>query len=265
MSHTNQPRPTVGLLPLPGISEILGPFAISLEIFIRKDFGERYLTLTKFIVALLTLWAFRFMYQLTRWTVVSLSAPESFLFGTRRGFQLPTFMPLFVCGFIVLCTWHFLRIKQRNGRNEQWYSRSFGISHLDRLLPLFRWWERVPLIGTEVDNWFLYRFIEPGVFILLGSVLQIIDPILGTWLLISSVALLLKNNTIYAKEREWYLDEIDSQIRATYSAAVTQRKPVQETKGYSVVPVPMDEPSQGNSSSSISLENTLRETLGEQH
>lgn len=184
-------------------------FAVTLEVFIRRDFGERYFNLVRLYIA-------SWLFGAVTWT------GSIFLRGNRWD-SLLSFAQF---AFLALCVFHYVHIRQRNSRGILWHSRSFGVSHLDGLIPWF-------------DDWTLYRFIEPALFFALGLPVLLLHRALGAWLLIASVAMFIKNNLTYAQERERLLDIIDAKIDAGFTAAALEGKPKQQAGGISRVKLPL--------------------------
>ena len=213
------PRTTQFIRNIITVNEILlGWVSLSLEVFIRYDFGERYLGAIRIIMAALMLLAIYIL-------------PSSFFFyvGTT-----PLFIT-FAILFVAMVVWHRLRMASRHKQGIKWHSYSFGVSLLGELLI------RIPSIKfppTTKNDWILYRFVEPSFFFCLGIVLFPVDLLLGFWLMLASTCLFVKNQLAYYQEYDRILDIIDGQIEADLYNDMTSKNSKRETAGFSIVSPP---------------------------
>ena len=210
---------------------VLGWASVTLEVFTRRDFGSRYLSWTRLFLAWFIMGFFDFAREIPS------------MLGNLVPFGQRTFVdhlhPWFWQGFIVLYIIHRLRIWQRNRQGVQWHSQSFGLSWLE-----FLSWEllgRLPLIGRYlvIDDWAMYRWIEPGVCFLAGLAMRQFSPATSSWILIASVALFIKNQMVYFTTLNRFLDVIDARIEAANLTRALAGHSKRDTAGFSVVAVPM--------------------------
>lgn len=220
---------------------ILGWLSISLEVLIRKEFGERYLSIIRFFVAISVAGIFKLMVA---------------LFG---GFSWLTWL----FGWLVFIFFirHRLRIMKRHKHRIIWHSMSFGISRFEWILNLARKF-KVPII-SQWNDWTLYRWIEPGYGFLLGAFLWPLDEGLAFYILVSTFCLFVKNQMVYYEQYNRFLDILDARIEAQYYQEAENGRPKQKTAGYSIVSFPTEMPLAapvGQNAPDIAA--TVSETLG---
>jgi hypothetical protein len=185
------------------ISLVSGCFAISIVPFVRKDFGERYLSWLNLSFGYTVVACFMFFGGLL-----------SFL--TRWGGQ--QFMTLFFLAFIAMSAYRRWEINRRNNAGVPWHSMYMGSS----ILPL-------PFSEEKV-----YKFFEPALIFGAGNLLWALSGQVGLWLMISALALFINNHIVYYNERRAMLDMRDAEIEAKYLTAALSGKPVAETAGFVV-------------------------------
>lgn len=182
------------------IIELLGWLTVSLEVLVRRDFGERYLGVLRLLVSYMTMQMFVWISPL----VAGFSDPEDPIIINPIPFLV------FTWTMMALALWHRWRIRRRNHKGHAWYTFSFGISHLQVLgrLPVLR---GIPLLR---DDNTLYLWTEPLTFLIIGIVLVWVpvDMLIGIYLIVASVALLIKNHIKYQQQRSVLLDEMDAQL-----------------------------------------------------
>ncbi len=185
------------------ISLISGCFAVSVVPFIRKDFGERYLSWLNLFFGYTVVANFTFLGSM-------------FGFLTRQGGQ--QFMVLFWLAFIAMGVYRRWEINRKNNAGVEWHSMYMGTS----ILPL--------PVSTEK----IYKFFEPALVFGAGHLLWTISGQVGLWLMISAVALFINNHIVYYNERRAMLDMRDAEIEAKYLSAALAGKPASETGGFVV-------------------------------
>jgi len=227
---------------------------VTLEVFIRKDFGERYLSFGRIILGLLTI---RFFLMLA-----NLQTSLSWLPGVRPLASERAINQWFVACYLLLSLIHLVRIQQRNRAGVAWHSRSFGISSLSFLTTL----PTLPLFGfrIRITDWMLYRFIEPFLCLLVVLCLMPEPSFTRNWFIWSSIAMLVHNNMVYNARRDRFLDLVDSHIEGGYydelSSDVRNPAATYQATGYVAMPVPplrlpeLDE--------AVDMQTTLAETMG---
>lgn len=245
---------------------LLGWWSLPLEVFIRKEFGERYMSLMRIWIAWAVLGMFTFLYSL-----FAVMAGDGMAFLAYSGMTQTLWNTgmsglayhLFYYAFLLLAIWHRYRIWKRQQEGDVWLSTSFGISHL-AAVPWQRLLERIPYAGpvisryVTIDDFFLYRFMEPALCLLLGRLIHPMDGLLGTYITIAAVALFIKNNMAYNQMRGRMLDMIDSAIESSYLAESLKGRPKEQTAGFSAVPLPLA----GLFDEELDLAATVRETMG---
>jgi hypothetical protein len=224
---------------------VLGAFAISAEVFLRRDFGERYFTRTKFITGLIILMAFNFGSSLSR-RVPSFSDytfdPETRQYvakAAETSFNLNTSLTYFVLlAYIILGSYHTFRIWWRNGTGRPLHSRDHGLTWLETAgaltlaIPNFfiglvmrvyaltlpeheRPWLLNALPFLRDARGFAEKAVEPLVLILLGVLFSNLGaPSVATWLFFSALALVLFTTIRHEIQRNQMLDMRDQQIEA---------------------------------------------------
>lgn len=204
---------------------MLGWVTLALEVFLRRDFGERYLSWVRIILA---------------WIVLSTFFVFAITIGSIFG-EISRLLVLFVVGFAILCLFHRIQIWRRNRRRAIWHSMSFGINWFAPV------WERMQRALQErglgglaryFDDWTFFRLIEPLFCLWLAFLVRFIDPIMAIWLGLSGLALLLKNNLIYNAMYSRFLDLMDAKIEAGFYSEALAGKPKGATAGFSVVSLP---------------------------
>ncbi len=244
VSHTN-PRntmealaqyftPAVSFNMLRNIEEItkilLGWAGGTLVIFLRRDFGERYLSpgglIMGYVFIRICLGFANLRSILAELPMIEPPASEH------------TVNRWYITSFVLLSLVHLIRIFLRNRAGVPWHSQSPGVSWF---------WFLIPLSGYRISDWVLYRFIEPGVCLAIAwFILPIILPdgtFTRNWLIFASLGLFFHNNMVYNGMRNRYLDLVDGEIASRYfnearEANRVNRHTIYETAGYSVVPVP---------------------------
>lgn len=192
--------------------------ALQTEVFLRQQFGERYLSFLQLYLS----WGF-----LASW--VFFVAPLLF-----HGFG--PLMVLYSIAFIGLSIYHRAVIWHRtNILRRPWHTRMFGIS---RLTPLAaraqmalaaRFPQVAPFI--ELDRWALIRFGEPTLCLLTALLIGKLDHALGIWLALSAAGLFIKGNLAYYEEYNRLCDIMDAQLYNQYLWAAMAGKPEEETAG----------------------------------
>lgn len=185
------------------ISLIAGCFAVSIVVFTRKDFGERYLSWLNLSFG---------------YTVVANFTFLGSLFGALARWGGQQVMVLFWLAFIAMSLYRRWEINRKNSAGLEWHSMYMGTS----LLPL-------PFSEEKI-----YKFFEPALVFAAGHLLYGLSGQVSVWLQISAVALFICNHIVYFNERRAMLDMRDAQIEAKYFGAALSGKPASETGGFVV-------------------------------
>jgi len=233
---------------------VLGAFAISAEVFLRRDFGERYFTRTKFIAGLLILLAFKFGSSLAP----RMPSPDDYVFDQETGqfalkaaetsFNLNAALTYFILlAYVILGSYHTFRIWWRNGTGRPLHSRDHGLTWLETaaeltlVIPNFfiglvmgvyaltlpeheRPWLMNALPFLRDARGFAEKVVEPLVLLLLGTLLSNLGaPSVATWLFFSALALVLFTTIRHEIERNRMLDMRDQQIEAKDMSSAMHR------------------------------------------
>lgn len=191
---------------------------LSLEIFVRRRFGERYLTWSTIVMTFfrvsLALGLIAALYHIAK--------PDWPYYASQSGAT----ESLWMLSFWLCCVWHKFVIWSRNQRGEQWYSYAPGDA-----FPLWR------AIGiSEIAT---FRFAEPMAAVLgaLACAALRIDGSVSAWLLVSGLCLFVKRQLQYYTERRTVLDMIDSRTRSErLRSAMGRQSPHEQPDGYTVTP-----------------------------
>jgi hypothetical protein len=224
---------------------VLGAFAISVEVFLRRDFGERYFTRTKFVLGLITLMAFKFGSSLSN-RMPSFSDytidPETgqyVLKATQTSFNLSAWLTyIFLLAYIILGSYHTFRIWWRNGTGRPLHSRDHGLTWLELVgaltlaIPNFfiglvmrvyaltlpeheRPWLMNALPFLRDARGFAEKVVEPLVVLLLAILFSNLGATaVASWLYFSTLSLVLFTTIRHEQFRNRALDLQDQQIEA---------------------------------------------------
>jgi hypothetical protein len=208
------------------VKVFLGWASVTLEVFVRRDFGERYFTIGRILIGYLFI---RFVLALANYRQALAVLPM-----VEPPVHLHTINQWYVSSFVLLALVHLVRIFLRNLAGVPWYSRSFGVSWFDFL---------IPLSGYRISDWVLYRFIEPGICFAFAWFILPEGSFTRGWLIFASLGLFFHNNMAFNMTRSRYLDLVDGEIASrfyneTREAQRGVRTSKYQTAGYTVVPVP---------------------------
>ncbi|HEX8474589.1 MAG TPA: hypothetical protein VF666_11190 [Pyrinomonadaceae bacterium] len=197
-------------------------FAKTIVVFFRCDFGERYFNISDFFGASLTF-------------MIYAGAVLLFLPTNTRGAEFAgnpansgQALGVFFLCFLLMSIYHRLAaLIQKLGGRSRWHSRYGGTSYLRILTAL-------PFVGI----YFVQRFVEPLIALVVGSILFNLSPPLGAWFVFAALCLAATEQLAYTRARNRVLDAIDAQIEAEHlGEAISGTKTVKETEGF-VLPVP---------------------------
>ncbi len=201
LKHTESWRVYEVMLSIIGL--ICGCFAVSVVVFLRKDFGERYLSWMNLSFGYTIVANFTFLGSM-------------FAFLTRWGGE--QVMMLFWLAFIAASLYHRWEIHRKAKAGVLWHSMYMGTS----ILPL-------PFSEEKI-----YKFFEPALVFAAGHLLYALSGQVGVWLQISAVALFICNHIVFYNERRAMLDIRDAGIEAKYFSAAVSGRPASETAGFVV-------------------------------
>lgn len=180
---------------------ITGCFQISIVPFIRKNFGERYLSWMNLF----------FGYGV----VVNLAFLANIL-GAAAGGRFSKLMVLAYASFVGLSLYHRWEISRKNKRGEEWHSLYMG----DSMLPL------------PVSDEKLHKFWEPLCVLVAGVLLAKFSALVSFWLVVSAISLLIHNHITYHFERQRLLILRDARLEAKYGPLAMAGAPASKTAGF---------------------------------
>jgi hypothetical protein len=180
-------------------------FSLSLEIFFRNNFGERYFNLGALIAVCVALFLYTNVFCFFQVIVLSTFFGKDVLLIHRFTYA--------VIGVGILNLWSMHKRKKRGERIHSWYS---GDSLLNFL---------------PVSQHVLQLYIEPGLCFLIGF-LFVPDLILSQWIGIASVSMFLVRRSEWSRLDNFIHDALDREIEAKYlQEAILERKSPKETEG----------------------------------
>ena len=174
-------------------------FSMTLEVFLRRKFGERYFRSVSAIVAIGLVFLYAKLNQ-------GIANPASRLYEMKKHFpDSSLWLDTGITLLVILSLWHLAVIYWRARKGEQWYSRSSGESLL--------YFKFYPFAQTTFQ--FL---VEPALCFGIGYMLRDMDTV-GLWIMTASGFLLLKGQIVYQQEKGKVLDEYDAEIAMRSPAA----------------------------------------------
>jgi len=176
-------------------------FSLSSVVFVRRDFGERYLGWINLAFA---------------YTVPVNFAVFGNLVARSQGHGMSWSMIAAWLAFVAVSMFHRLVIWRRQRTGEQWHSYYVGMS----LLPL--------PVSEEVK----LKWIEPSLVLALAALCWALSAeLLAVWLALSSMALWLHTHLLFYYREQAVLDAIDAQLEARHLGDALQGKPARQTAG----------------------------------
>ena len=201
------------------IYSILSIPKMTLEVFTRKSFGERYFSLFTGIGATIGLAILPFTFDTTD--------KYPFRLGQMIGDNIVWYLALI--GFVVAMVMRYVEILREPSVFEFGkYSLSQGVHQKwfkSKVLSYIPW----KYTKRQVDT-----FLEPGFFFILGLlVFFIVNPFVGMWLLLSSSCFLVANNISYIQGDHFVMNIIDILIMTeVYIESFVDNAPIEKTKGF---------------------------------
>ncbi len=183
-------------------------FSLSLEIFFRKNFGDRYFNLGALVAVGVILYVYTNVFCL-----VQITASAVILRKTTLPIHLFTYAVI-TAGIVQLWL-----IYKRNKREERIYSWYSGDSFLSSL---------------PVSPHVLQMYIEPGLAFVIGHYF-IQDMILSDWVEIASISMFLVRRQEWSKLENFIHDTLDREIETKYlQEAVLERQSPDKTEKFFV-------------------------------
>ena len=194
------------------------------EVFLRKKFGERYITLAQSIA----------IFFILQFICVSIGNQPYGNFSVAP-------LVLFAFAYLGFSIYHRLEItKYGTTYNFQRFSLSDG-----ELAPF---WDKIigrKIFGIKINLYHVTVIFEPLLVVLIGLFLMLISftLLLGLVIFISGISLWARSFEKARRGREWVLDNIDKKITSEMKYDVfIGRKPKSQTKGvYLPIELPDDE------------------------
>ena len=184
---------------------ILGWFVMSVVVFLRRNYGERYLSWINILFGM---------------TAVGLFTGFGNLILSQGSHHLSYTIELAYYGVVGLSVYHRVVIWRKNRRGQMWHSYNPGES-----------WIRIPGLSEEA----IAKWVEPFVLFALAYVAnRFHDTPLRLWLLIGGFSLLVHEHVSYYMQRQQLLDMRDALIESRNWSGVMSGKPVQQTQGYTI-------------------------------
>lgn len=212
------------------------------EVFLRRKFGERYITLAQaigiFFVIILAfpMYVYIYLTYTSQLTGITFSKKISLMTQASNGF-----LTFFMLGFLALSIYHRLEIKRYGTAYD---FKRFSISD-GEIAPF--WWN---IIGQEIGSikisyYHVVVLLEPAIPILLGLFFTLFSAtkITGLLLFICGFMFMVRNFHKAQQGRNWVLDNIDKKISNEMKYDVfIGKKPKSETKGvYLPIELPEDD------------------------
>ncbi|MBZ0304321.1 MAG: hypothetical protein K8J31_31585 [Anaerolineae bacterium] len=223
------------------IQIILNWFVTSLEALLRYNFGERYYTWGRIVMAWLALRVYIFASGFL-FSAINNANSQMQDFSRPQPLEVDTgLIELYTLVFVVVALVHRGWIMKRNFEGRQWHSYSIGTSWIEALQPLDFLEGKtftLPRLGEVTltpGHWFYFRLFEPlfVVGIALFGLQLSLNPVFFVWLAVAGFAMLAKNNAIYFYHRSQLLDLIDARIEGEFlqEAAAPKSRPSAKPSG----------------------------------
>ena len=202
------------------------------EVFMRRKFGERYITLAQSIGIFIVVSIFFPLFY--AWYIEFVSGIAAMM-GERGIRARPSGISfvvlfLFMLAFLGMSIYHRLEIK-RYGTTYDFkrFSLSDGEIH-----PL--WWKVIgrEILGFKISQYTVRVLLEPLVPTVLGFIMSFIPGVnlVGVLLLVCGLSFMARNFNKAQMGRDWVLDNIDKKISNEMKYDVfIGRKPKKDTKG----------------------------------
>lgn len=195
-----------------------GWFSVSLEVFLRTNFGERHLNWMRLYLA---------------YSLMTVALMIAMAFGA-----LDVWIIGFVGFYVGLSVFHVIHIQWKNRKGILWHSRMIGLSAIDVIIR--------KLIGWKLPVWVLTCIAEPAAGFFAASFFGQLSPMLGLWLGLASFSLALRNMIVQSNLHAKELDYKDAQIEMLNLPKASAGYDVRDTAGVVAVRVPALEKARAN-------------------
>ena len=190
---------------------VLGWFVMSVVVFLRKDFGERYLSWLNILFGM---------------TAIGFFTGIGNVIFSQNASHLSWTIELAYYGVIGLGVYHRVMIWRKNKRGAMWHSYNPGDSLIKQ-----------PGVSSET----VAKWIEPFLLFAMAYVAEKFhDSPLRLWLTIGGFALLVHEQVSFYMQRQQFLNMRDAMIESKNWSAVMSGKPVQQTQGYTIAKSNLD-------------------------
>ena len=196
---------------------VAGWFTVSVVVFLRRDFGERYLSWPNLYAGYSVVFLFAFV------------GNAAFAAVSQTGFS--GLMIAFYLFFIGLSFYHRFIIWRRRQQGVLWYSFYEGTSHIEALIDLLP--QEFPAQLKPSDA-VIKTWIEPLILGLVGFALSQIDPATGSWLILCAIAFFIRERIEYWNTWQQVLNQIDGIIQGQFMHAALKGAPPEATQGFTL-------------------------------
>jgi len=175
---------------------IFGFFSRTVEVFIRRDFGERYFSFERLVLSFLLINLFTFFSTGTNPLTGAITVSNGLMFFSYL--------------FLAVGTYHKIVMVKRNYHADySVHSYSFGTQWgiWDRLFPQDGFFQKMFPVFT-------HRFVEPAFVFIVGAILSGFDGALGQYIMFSAFCLFMGMLTYYRMELTRFLDANDAKLAA---------------------------------------------------
>ena len=184
---------------------VLGWFVMSVVPFLRKDFGERYMSWLNIVFGL---------------TAIGFFTGIGNVLFSQGSNHVSWVIEVMYYGVIIMCVDHRVEIWRKNRRGELWHSYYAGTSLL-----------RLPKVSVETTA----KWIEPAVLFALAQVANAWhDRPLYLWLLIGAIAVFVHEQISFHMQRQQFLDMRDAMIASQNRSAAMSGQSAKQSHGFTI-------------------------------
>lgn len=196
---------------------------ILLEVFLRKQFGERYFKISSAVTAAIFTALFPFIFEF----VATFFSGRRYYGGSNSDSLSTDFTPyaIFILLFLVFTCIRSIEIERRpSSFNFGYFSYSMG-----QLNPLFY---KIKIFGKAPSPRFIETFYEPLVFFLLGVLFYLFGSSFGVFLIVCSICYSISYMAAYAVGDDFVLDHIDEMLmNQEVESSFVNDEDISKTKG----------------------------------
>lgn len=208
--------------------------ALIVEVFLRKNFGERYINTGSILAAwylMMNPYLFFHFKEYSFGFLITWMPKEVIRYGDDI-FNLP--YALFCTGFLIFALYHRLQFKRY--LNAEFDQHRFSLS---RGIPWRFWSNRMEkkVLGIEINPYTLVVIFEPSIPLVTGLVLTVFPETrgLGGLVIIGALSYAIRGMILAIKGREYFLDKLDELImKEELGKIILDAKQPHETRGASL-------------------------------